>query len=461
MTFIYILMGALVVLALVGFAVASQRENEPVAARRAWVAAGGASLGWLVMGLVLHPWLPVVTGVLLGLGLAVLLAMWLPWGRSEPLRTRPDLLERFDERHVIFGRMSLEPQTEQHGVYYRTLNPGAAQVDEHLRSMPQLGEPGSQCYHPLDTPYSSAVFRYIEDFRHLVEPAVNEASEVEIPPEEAARRVKGFARELGAADVRITRLQSHHLYSHAGRRLENWGEPIPAKHKYAVVVSVEMRHEMVQSAPSNVSVTETSVQYLNGATIAIALSYYISQLGFEARAHIDGNYQVLCTALAHDAGIGELGRLGLIVTPRHGPRVRLAAVTTDIPLQEDPPVNFGVQHFCRICKKCADNCPSGSIARGDKKQVRGVEKWQSNMESCFRYWLKTGTDCGLCLTVCPYAKPDTWMHRLVRYAASRNPLSRHVALRMDDLFYSRRPRHSRSPDWFAPHASDRRSNGRG
>jgi len=29
---------------------------------------------------------------------------------------------------------------------------------------------------------------------------------------------------------------------------------------------------------------------------------------------------VLCTALAHEAGIGELGRLGLIITPTRSPR---------------------------------------------------------------------------------------------------------------------------------------------
>lgn len=458
MLLFYVLTGALVVLALVVFAITSHREREPVAARRAWVAAGLASLGWLGMGLVFHPWISMITVAFWVLAVGGLLLLWLPWGGNMALQIDPGSLERFDERHVIFGRMALQPDTEPHDVYYRALNSRARQVDDHLRSMPQMGEPGSQCYHPLDTPYSSAVFRYIEDFRHLVEPEVNEGSIPSMPPEEASRRLKGFARELGAADVRITGLKGHHVYSHAGRHLDNWGEPIPLEHKHAVVVSVEMRHGMIQSAPSNVSVTETSVQYLNGATIAIALSYYITQLGFRARAHVDGNYQVLCTALAHEAGIGELGRLGLIVTPRHGPRIRLAVVTTDMPLLEDPPVNFGVQHFCCICKKCADNCPSGSISKGDKKKVRGVQKWQSNMESCFRYWLKTGTDCGLCLAVCPYSKPDTFLHRTVRYFASRNPLARHAALRMDDLFYTRHPRHSQSVDWFAPQASDKLSN---
>jgi len=272
-----------------------------------------------------------------------------------------------------------------------------------------------------------------------------------ITPEEATRRIKGFARHQGAADVRITRLKPHHVYSHAGRRLHNWGEEQTPDHTYAVVVAVEMDHQMVHSAPLNPAVTETAIQYLNAAKITTVLANYITQLGYRARAHVDGNYKVLCTALAHEAGIGELGRLGLIITPSHGPRVRLAVVTTDIPLLEDPPISFGVQHFCRICKKCADNCPSGSIDKEEKKKIRGVIKWQSNMESCFQFWLKSGTDCGLCLAVCPYSKPDTLLHRMVRFFTARSAPARHLALLMDDLFYTRRPRHTHQPDWFAPH----------
>jgi len=451
----FVLTGALIVAAFAAFALISYREKEPVAARRALIAAGVVSLGWLVMGFAFQPWLPTLTTAFWILGLGGLLFLWAPFGENETLRVPPNRAERLDERHVIFGRMGLLPGTAQYETYYRELNPDVRQVDDHLRSMPQLGEPGSKCYHPLDSHYSSAVFRFIEDFSHLVEPAVNTEKNGSITPEEAARRLKGFARYLGAADVRITALKDYHLYSHKGRRLHDWGDPINSKHTHAVVVSVEMRHPMIQSAPSNVSVTETSFQYLNAATIALALSYYISMLGFSARAHVDGNYQVLCTALAHDAGIGELGRLGLIITPVHGPRIRLAAVTTDIPLVEDHPISFGVQDFCRICKKCSHNCPSGSIAKGEKKTVRGVLKWQSNMETCFQYWLKTGTDCGLCIAVCPYSKPDTPAHRIVRYFASRNTFARRAALFMDDLFYTRTPRHSHNMDWFAQQVSEK------
>ena len=49
--------------------------------------------------------------------------------------------------------------------------------------------------------------------------------------------------------------------------------------------------------------------------------------------------------IAIDAGLGELGRNGLLVTPKYGPRVRLAKILTNMPLVPDSPIRFGVTEF--------------------------------------------------------------------------------------------------------------------
>jgi ferredoxin len=113
-------------------------------------------------------------------------------------------------------------------------------------------------------------------------------------------------------------------------------------------------------------------------------------------------------------------------------------VTTDLPLREDGRRSFGVQDFCSFCLKCAEGCPGGAISRGEKKNCSGAHKWQSSQEACYRTWRRLGTDCGLCLSLCPYSKPDTFYHRLVRFLCERSALSRRLALHLDDLFYGRR-----------------------
>ncbi len=449
MQLFFILSGIFFIIGLLGFAVTSYIERERHAGHVALLFAAIFAGIWFGSGYVFPTQTLLITctawsAVLLG---AFILS--LPIGKTHPLKIEPSLCERYDERDVIFGRMELGSDTWQYKEYYSNLNPDMKKFDDHLRELPSVGDPGGIHAHPLDSRYFQSVFKYIEKFNHLADPGSPINEPMEITAEEATNRIKGFGKYLGALDVRMTRLKDYHVYTHAGRRLDDWGQKLEPDHKYAIVFSIEMEHEMVHSAPLSPSSTESAVKYMKIADIGICLATYITELGYKARAHIDGNYQVINPALAHDAGIGELGRLGLIITPEHGPRVRLAAVTTDLPLIEDPPVNFGVQHFCQFCKKCAENCPSGSLESGNKKQIRGVFKWQSNMETCYQHWVKLGTDCAICMAVCPYSKPSSFYHSIVRFFSGRNALARRLAFYMDDVFYTKNPRHTRKPEWFS------------
>jgi epoxyqueuosine reductase QueG len=54
---------------------------------------------------------------------------------------------------------------------------------------------------------------------------------------------------------------------------------------------------------------------------------------------------------ASDTGLGEMGRFGYRITNELGPWVRIFAVTTDLPLVANNPVDIGVEDFCGYCKK--------------------------------------------------------------------------------------------------------------
>ncbi|MFH1941609.1 MAG: reductive dehalogenase, partial [bacterium] len=273
---------------------------------------------------------------------------------------------------------------------------------------------------------------------------------VQASSEEFTMRIKGYARYLGADLVGTTRLNPAYVYSHNARSQGKWGEPVVLNHSHAVVVGVEMNHEMIRHAPDPIATTETALKYFEAAKVAMLVAAYIRRLGYEARPHVDGNYRVMCVPVAVDAGLGELGRLGLLITPEFGPRVRLSVVTTNLPLLQDAPIVFGVQDFCDFCKKCATNCPSGSIDRGSKKVIRGVEKWQSEQDSCYRFWRRQGSDCSICVKVCPYSHSNTAVHNWVRWTIRRNRLARRLALWGDDLFYGRRPKETVPlPDWHS------------
>ena len=158
-------------------------------------------------------------------------------------------------------------------------------------------------------------------------------------------------------------------------------------------------------------------------------------------------YDAVMVPLAVDAGLGELGRLGYLITKEFGPRIRLGAVTTNLPLIPDKPVDIGVQDFCKICKKCAGCCPSNSIPLGVQTEVNGTLRWKLNEETCFDYWGKIGTDCNICMRVCPWSHARTFPHRLIVTSVSRNRIARRLFSVMDDVFYGKRPKAKAPPKW--------------
>jgi len=168
------------------------------------------------------------------------------------------------------------------------------------------------------------------------------------------------------------------------------------------------------------------------------LAKFIRDMGYPARAHISGsNYQIMLPPVGYDAGLGELGRMNYLISKKFDARIRLGAVTTDLPLIPDKPIYLGVQDFCEKCNKCAVNCPSGAIGKGEKNEIRGVEKWELNVEQCYRYWRILGTDCGLCMKVCPFSHPNNFVHNIIRMGIRNSAFARKVSVWGDDLIYGK------------------------
>ncbi len=437
MIVLFIVTGTALALFMLGFSLASSREGEKRAARISLLLAAGFAALWFTPGFLFPPLMTPMTAGAWGAALVIVAVLLLPLGEKRALRVKETRKSRIDERDIMFARMRLEPGTEPYLTYYGKMHPEREESDGRVRAMPALHEPGGRHYDPGEMAYSRALFDILEGLRPLSEPAPAPERRDE-NPSMSSRRVKTLLRRMGAAGIGITRLGPHHLYTHMGRNPEEWGRKNELPHAFVIVFAVEMDWAAVRDAPRAPILTESAAAYMRGAAMAVAVADYCASLGYPARAHFDANYRLVLPAAAHDAGLGEMGRLGLLITPRLGPRVRLAAVTTDLPLEEDGGTVFGVQDFCSICLKCADSCPGGAISRGEKADCPDAEIWRSDQEACYRVWRKLGTDCGLCLSLCPYSKPDTFYHRIVRFLCERSSLSRRLALRLDDLFYGRR-----------------------
>jgi ferredoxin len=421
--------------------VSSILEKEKRAALLSFLAAAVNSGVWIFFILFLSiSWVSAVNTAILVLSIGMVILSLVKFFPSRPERDLSNV-EQYDERDYMFSRNMLQFHPHLLGKYYAA-HPGKKEIDRKIFQKPELGEPGHVFYDKYYSPVFEAAFTYLHRTRGA---AMGEtASEKqEIQTDKFVRAIKEMACYYGAVDVGITGLKPYHFYSHAGRHAENWGETIRSTHRTAIVIVTAMDINMIESAPALPVILESSRQYVEVAKIANIIAHYIRSFGYDARAHTDGNYQVLCVPAAVDAGLGVLGRIGLLVHPVHGPCVRLSVVTTQLELPELPPTKkkftmSTIESFCDICKKCADNCPTQSICKEEEPSSRGFKHWSVNQETCFSYWKNTGTDCGFCIRVCPYTKPDTLVHKLVRFYISRNPINQRIALLMDDFFYKRK-----------------------
>lgn len=158
---------------------------------------------------------------------------------------------------------------------------------------------------------------------------------------------------------------------------------------------------------------------------------------------------MIMVPMAVDAGLGEMGRFGYLISKSNGSMIRLSGVTTDMPLAPDKPIDSGVQHFCKVCKKCATTCPSDSIPMDNKKtEVNGSLRWKIDEVSCFQWWGQVGSAYAICTGVCPYGHAPTWPHKVIRFLSTRNPINRHLLHLGDILFYGWGRKRRALPEWI-------------
>jgi reductive dehalogenase len=217
-------------------------------------------------------------------------------------------------------------------------------------------------------------------------------------------------------------------------------QEIPEEYQYAIVTAYEMDYTLLNYYQTYINVGAIGMGYSRVAITNNFMAAFIRNLGYKAITSTI-NRVALHTPMAMLAGLGEVGRHGMLITPQFGPRVRLGVILTDLPLVPDAPIEFGVTEFCNVCMKCADMCPSKSISKGERipsvgsrSQIANTIKWEMNPESCQLHWFRGGKDCATCLSVCPYNKVNTWPHRAVRWFSDNVRWLDSFYVKMDDVF---------------------------
>lgn len=328
---------------------------------------------------------------------------------SEPTYARLLLgpIERFDQRNEVFSRAIWDEP------YMRQVQGALA---ERSRAAPQEGaalqagaihvDARAGSLHPSYGGYSGHL-QGIGGLYSWEEPVNAERYPVSDPAQMSAR-IKEVARFYGADLVGICTLDARWVYSHYYDRETRAHGELELPYRYAIVMAVEMDWWGIDGSPGFEAGAATALGYSRMAEVAASLARYIRALGYPAVP--SGNDSAQSIPLAIDAGLGELGRNGLLITPQLGPRLRLCKVFTDLPLRPDQPIDLGVQSYCERCFMCAHSCPAKAIRSEERtgeptsiSNRTGILRWPVNVERCYLFWQRNGVSCANCVAVCPWA----------------------------------------------------------
>jgi len=117
-------------------------------------------------------------------------------------------------------------------------------------------------------------------------------------------------------------------------------------------------------------------------------------------------------AVAQRAGLGFIGKNGLLITEEYGSFVYLGEITTNIRFEADTPK----ENACGSCQRCLTNCPTGALLGDGQMNAQKCLSYQTQtkgmMPEVYRKKIRNVIyGCDICQLVCPFnQKKDFHFH---------------------------------------------------
>jgi len=167
----------------------------------------------------------------------------------------------------------------------------------------------------------------------------------------------------------------------------------------ALVLGMEMNKALLEEVPHPGRKLFDFEIYVESGKRVFEVARFIRSKGYRCFARIPFDGWVKYPPHAINAGLGELGALGVVITREFGPRLRWTMISIDADIEPDKPVDLGMAEYCDACRLCLRACPGDAISE-ERVWWRGVLKRKINDTKCWPYFVKY-EGCGICLKVCP------------------------------------------------------------
>ena len=216
-----------------------------------------------------------------------------------------------------------------------------------------------------------------------------------------------FIKNLGVSDIGFSQVK----------------EVVPsqwAEYHYAITYVIQLSHGIVNDIKDQP--TETYFSHYR------SVNYHINEITLRTTIELQNHgYKAIAIPASqslHDApyygvfphktaatlaGLGWIGKSGLFVHHKFGPRVRLGTILTDKELPVGTPITTSK---CGDCNLCASHCPAMAI-EGNNWEQKMKRNELLDAHACSMYMKENfqhigrGSVCGICMSICPTGKKFT------------------------------------------------------
>ena len=178
---------------------------------------------------------------------------------------------------------------------------------------------------------------------------------------------------------------------------------IEVLYENAIILGMEMDYEAIDTAPEPPAGVESLNIYAELGEATNKLTKFIRSKGYRAIGCHPLGGPILYPAMAVKAGLGKIGKQGLLITKKFGPRQRLSLIAVNItPLPEIVQDNIDVEQYCKKCNRCVNLCPASAIYKEPIVKENGIVT-RIDGDKCIEYFYET-TGCSVCIKECPFHK---------------------------------------------------------
>jgi ferredoxin len=188
--------------------------------------------------------------------------------------------------------------------------------------------------------------------------------------------------------------------------------------RYAIVVCQEMQKDKIDHAPEFEAGKEVMRVYGSLGLVVNDIARWLRKKGIRSQSNHPLGGLVNTPSLAGKAGMGWIGRNGMLITKEYGPRQRIAPVFIEHKYFEftDNRDHDWIEEYCTMCERCRKECPGEaiypkSVVRFDN--VPGIDTMRTCIDrnKCFPFFAET-LGCSICVKVCPFSKAGDTYQRL-------------------------------------------------